>query len=401
MATVRQLTTRFNFETDKRGITKFNAALAGMKNTVLGVAAALGAGAAGTAIAGMGIGLETAAVNAARFTDEVKILEGSVKLTGAMAKSFAELKNNIPGRVALGPFLRSFAEFKQQFGDTRTIEDFNTFFETAGLIAVSTAGNVEDIFKQLATGASSGNLTPLRDVFPDFDEMDEQMQNFIRTLLNVDPTGMNNIRVTGDRFLELMRDNIGELRTFSNQIFSNTTAGQFQELGRNIKATGELIGIHLAIPMRKAAEQVNRYFDMWIDGKKSFLEVIDEISQDIKSKLAENPTMKRIIDFLDEQAGPAPGEPDSSFYGGDVLGDFTNEALRKNADKRFRGNTAGASQSARVGARAEARRRSALTGATFNITINEVGNARAVVDELDRRVGQADNSFNQIEAAVP
>lgn len=319
MATIRQLTTRFNFETDTRGVQNFRNTLGGMKKTVLGVAAALGAGVAGKAVVQLGTGLESAAVAAGRFNDEIKLTDGSVRLTGEMADAWDRVQENIPGRVNMAPFLRSFIQFRQLLKD-RPIDEFNTLFETAGRLAVITGDNVESTFERLTKAATSGDFQPLQEIFPNFDTLDKSMQGFIQRLLEVDPTNVNNVKISLDRFLRVVRAGAPELGKFSTQVFDDTTKAQFGEFGRNLKEIGSLMGLHLSKPMRGALKDVNEYLNTWLDAKKTLPDIFSEIGKDMRDALDASelfgPLLRLVERFTTEKptqetitVEPDPGRP--------------------------------------------------------------------------------------------
>ena len=433
MATIRQLTTRFNFETDTQGVQNFRNTMSGMKKTILGVFAA-GAGAA--VVAGkFGVGLEEAAVSASRLTDEISLLEGTVKLTGDLADSFDQVKESIPGRVNLASFLRSFTSFKLLLKE-QPLADFNTLFETAGRIAVIQGGNIEDSFDKIIKAATSGQFQPLQEIFPGFDLLDKNMQGFIQRLLEVDPTNVNNVRISLDRFLEIVRENESELADFAKTVNEATAVGQLRELGRNMKEVGAILGLNLAKPMREALKVVNEYFDLWIKGSKTLPQILAGISKTITSKLGTNPIIRPILqlakrfglteevpDRLDVpvQARGKAEKPRRQQLGIGLTQQFEDvkEAIQR---RKGEGTFIKEFQELRMGIfkdiiktlglelergghgqpidksikTIEGDRRVSNVN-TFNITISGAQSPRAVIEELQRLVGQASASFTPIE----
>jgi len=304
MATIRQLTTRFNFETDSRGVQNFRNVLGGMKKAVAGVAVALGAGSLAKAAADLGIGLSDAGLKAAQFNKAIKVTkDGVVSLTGEMEDSFQQVSSAIPGRVNMAPFLRSFVEFRQLL-EKQPLEDFNTIFEGAGRIAVITGGKVEEVFKRLVTAATSGDFTPIQEIFPNFDVLEKSTQDFITKLLAVDPTGRTTIKTSVERFLKLFRAGAPELGEFSAKFFEESASAQFNELGRNIQAVGELMGQHLVGPMKDAATTVNDYLNKWIDGEKTLSGIFAEIGKSMREALDSTPLIGPLLRLVEKFGQP-------------------------------------------------------------------------------------------------
>lgn len=429
MATLRTLTTRFNFETDTQGVQNFRNVMSGMKKTVLGVAAAFGTGAAATAIAKLGVGLESAAVSAARLSDDISLLDGSVKLTGEVADSFERVKKSIPGRVNLAGFLRSFTSFRQLLRD-RPLEDFNTLFETAGRIAVIQGGNIEDSFNRIAKSATSGDFQPLQEIFPGFDILDKNMQGFIQRLLEVDPTNVNNVKISLDRFLEVIKKNESELAQFARTVNDETAAGQFRLMFRNIKEVGSIIGVQLAGPMKEALAVVNSYFKAWIDGERTLSQILDNLSREITQKFSDNPILGPVV-RLAQKFGIIEEEEDrldipvrargkeekrattQRFFGGGLnqqLFEARQEAIRqqqkpKRAVERelelIEIPTEGGQSAAQPTGINETinqnDQKTTTINNTFAVTLNEAQNPRAIVEELRRFVVEASAGFNPIE----
>ena len=263
MATVRQLTTRFSFETDRSGIRRFNQSLRSMKRGVAGLATAFGATKVVKSLVRLGTGMEMSVVRAQRFSKEVRFLKNNtVRLTGAMARAWQNVREAIPGRVILSDFLNGFADFKQ-FIKGGTMDQFNKLFIAAGRIAKISGEPVAEVFRSLQEAAKSGDLTILQKVFKGIDVKDVAMQNFINQLRNVDPRGIATIDDRINGFFRVLKANEKELDQFSRRVVFGTFGGQFNEFKLNLRDMGEVIGAKLTRPMKDALKWTNEFFMEW------------------------------------------------------------------------------------------------------------------------------------------
>lgn len=280
MATVRQLTTRFQFQTDRRGIDDFKKNLSGMTKAIAAVAAAIGTGFV-VKMAAMGSALNDAAVRASFFTDDfVRMADGTVKVVGEMADVWERVQEAIPGRVQLDDFINAFATFKQLFKEG-TLEDFESLFEAAGLIAKITGEDVFDSFKRLSDAAASGEFRPIREIFPNFDVLDEAAQRFIQSLVKVDPTNVNNVMLDFEAILRLAREAPAILRPVAKEMVETTSTGQWRELKENIEATAKVMRAQLEPSITAALKATNGLFKEWVKGEGIVGSVIDFIKRSI------------------------------------------------------------------------------------------------------------------------
>ena len=266
MATVRQLTTRFSFETDRSGVRRFNKAITGMKRGIVGLGAAIGATKIVKSFLTLGSNVEDAVAKVRRFTDEVRFTKNNaVALTGAMAESWKDVSDAIPGKVIMSDFLNGFFDFKQ-FIKGGTLQQFNKLFVAAGRIAKISGRPVAEVFAELREAAKSGDLSDLQKVLKGVDVSDVAMANFVKQLRAVDPTGVATIsdRISG--FFKVLQANEGELDRFSRQIVFGTFGGQMREFKTNLRDIGETIGAKLTRPMRGAITATNKFFTEWSEG---------------------------------------------------------------------------------------------------------------------------------------
>ncbi len=287
MATVRQLTTRFNFETDKRGLKEFRDGMAGAKAALLGIAGALGVGAVAASLTKAGNDLQRSAVLAKQFTDEVTRLDdGAVSLTGELATAWERVKKAIPGTEVMSDFLNSFVKFRQTFKDA-PLEKFETLFTAAGNLARITGKPLADTFDALHNAVVSGDFDALVEFLPEFDKMDANMQNFVRGLTEVDPTRVNNV---GQRLTFIVGEldkAIPRLQETAKEMMNTTAEGQWDLLRDNIRRTSE----ELSGPMHQATvallKPVNDFFQAWIDGGANLQAFFDAYEQKVGTEMPE------------------------------------------------------------------------------------------------------------------
>lgn len=318
MATLRQLTTRFNFETDKRGLNEFREGILGAKSAIASLVGALGIGALGAGLLKAGNNINRAAVLAGQFTDEVQRLDGgAVRLTGELATAWERVQKAIPGRETMTEFLEAFVQFRQSFKDA-PLEKFETLFEAAGNLARITGRPLGDMFDQLHQAVVSGDFEALADLLPTLDKSDAAMANFVRRLIEVDPT---NVQTVGERLsfitAELEKAN-PLLRKTADEMVRTTAEGQWDNLINNIRRVGEL----LSGPVHEAAVElltpVNAFFDAFIDGEHTIEGFADSYTRTLGAALQrwQNEAVKFFLPgfFPDENtgAGEASGLPNAT-----------------------------------------------------------------------------------------
>lgn len=265
MATVRDLTTRFKFETDKRGLTEFRDGLSGAKAAIVGLVGALGLGIAGKAILRSGDSLRQAAILAGQFTDEVAILDNKVTIVGNMADAWERVQAAIPGRETMTDFLNSFAQFRQRFKDA-PLADFETLFTAAGNLARITGKPLTTMFETLLTTAESGDVQALVALLPDLGLDDAAMANFVRQLKEIDPTGVLTVSQRMRLVVDLLAKMNPALAETAGLMVETTERGQWDNLLDNMRRMGEIIGNDMKPIMVDLLGTANDFMDVWIDG---------------------------------------------------------------------------------------------------------------------------------------
>jgi methyl-accepting chemotaxis protein len=260
---IRELATRFTFETDEQGLRAFDAIMGGIQAKVLKIAAVLGVGAAATAMARWGLSLETAGKRAALLTDNLVDLSkpADPRPINELATAWTNVQKALAGTKMpnLAQFFQGLAEFRQ-FNKSGTIQDFMTLFEGASLLATATSQNISATFKQLLAAAKSGDFSILAETIPNFDALDANLQEFIRNLRNVDPTNVQNVRNNFEQILGILRQNQPGLTQMAQGI-RETGEGEFDALLQNLTNLGTRIGKNLTGPITTALREVNKFIE--------------------------------------------------------------------------------------------------------------------------------------------
>ncbi len=275
MATVRQLTTRFKFETDKKGLSEFREGILGAKTAIAGLAGALGLGTIGGALIKVGSDLNRAAILAQQFTEDVRRLDsGAIELTGELADAWERVQAAIPGRETMREFLDAFVTFRQTFKDA-PLEQFETLFEAAGLIARITGTPLADTFDALHQAVVQGDFDALVKFLPEFDQLDANMQSFVRGLIEVDPTRVQTVQQRLQFITEILDKANPQLAKTAELMVETTAEGQWDNLINNIRVTAELLSGPFNNAITKLLAPVNDFFDAWIDGGFTLRSFID------------------------------------------------------------------------------------------------------------------------------
>ena len=279
MATLRTVTTRFKFDTDQQGLKNLREGISGAKNAILGIASALALGAVGGALVKAGNNLQRAAILAKQFTDDVIRLDsGAVKLTGELAAAWERVQAAIPGQEVMSDFLNAFVLFRQTFKDA-PLEQFETLFEAAGLLARITGKPLAETFAALHAAVVSGDFDALVKFLPEFDQMDANMQNFVKNLIEVDPTRVQDVQQRLGFIIGLLEKANPLLFETAEAIVETTAEGQWDNLINNIRRVTEDLSGPFHNAMVKILEPVNDFFDAWIAGGTTIQSFSDSFKQ--------------------------------------------------------------------------------------------------------------------------
>ncbi len=282
MPVVRQLTTRFAFETDRRGIKNFQDTVGGMRRALIAAAGAFGAGKILSAAAKAGSSLNLLAARAQQFTDDiVRLDDGTVKIVGDLGEAFERVKRNIPGVETTRDFLQAFIDFKQDF-PAGTIAQFEAMFEAAGLIAKINGKPLIDVFSAIQGAVESGDFQAISNMVAGFGLSEAAMENFVRNLQEVDPTGVATVEQRLRGIVEVLKEAIPGLKKTAEEIQETTSSAQWDTLMSNIKATFDFVSSKLEPAMVKLAKATNAYFEEWTRGEGIVKPILEGIQRALR-----------------------------------------------------------------------------------------------------------------------
>ena len=263
MPVVRQLTTRFAFDTDKRGIKNFQDTVGGMRKLILG----LGVGFAGLKLAGAAQDMELLAEQAKQFTDEVIRLDsGEIQIIGELGAAFERVKKAIPGKETTRDFLQAFIDFKQNFPKA-ALAQFETMFTAAGLLAKIQSKPLIDMFSALRNAAISGDFTAIADMAADLGLSEAAMENFVQQLREIDPSRVLTVKQRLDAVNKILNKMIPGWQKTAKVIEETTVSGKWQTLKANIQETTDLIAVRLGPAMQAVLDVTNQFFEDWRKGE--------------------------------------------------------------------------------------------------------------------------------------
>lgn len=267
MPVVRQLTTRFAFETDKRGVKNFQDTVGGMRRALVAAAGAFATGVLAKGFIEAGTSLELLAAQAQQFTDDIlRLDDGTVRIVGDLGEAFARVKENIPGVETTREFLQAFVNFKQDF-PKGAIADFEILFTAAGLISKINNKPLIDVFDAIQGAVESGDFTAISNMVASFGLSEAAMENFVRNLQEVDPTGVATVE---QRLLGILRVFLKWTPTLTEaakNIDETTAAGKWKNLRSNISETIDIIGLHLTPAIKAVLDATNDMFESWKNGE--------------------------------------------------------------------------------------------------------------------------------------
>lgn len=218
MPTVRELSTRFSFDVDPKGIQKFNQTLNGMKRSILAVGSALGVGLGFRQLLRFGQDVDRARFQAERFSE-------TLRKTGKFAKPLQDrldgLNQALEGAFTEADLFNAFVRFSNAVEDFPSMEGkFGEFFEFAVLL--NKAGQFRDLsgtFERMVAGFENADPSFLEDL-PKFSDLAGAK---IRKLAQI---------VQGAFFLDVQK------RPLAFRLLSEAMEGLTQELALTAEAAG-------------------------------------------------------------------------------------------------------------------------------------------------------------------
>lgn len=270
MPILREVITRFSFETDKKGVQNFERTMRRMTRGTKKLARLFGItlGAAGVLAMGkLGLSIERARFNMERFTGL-----NTQQLTKQLANvrgNLDAIKKGFGAKVTERNFFVAGSEFFKTFGKgEQQMAAFRQTFEAAAKLSLATGRNVNELFSSITAGIKSGDLGFLGDL----GVTEVQIQNLQDRLSAIDPGAAFTSAVgMGQR----MNTVLGLLRARSGQI--NKELGQIpidvldaDKAASKMQQTMDSLGRTLTKSMVPALQKLNQLLDkMVITSKKA------------------------------------------------------------------------------------------------------------------------------------
>lgn len=184
---LRDLVTRFSFETDESGIAKYNTHLAGMRKGLGRFLGLLGVGLGAKELFDVGQNAKQAEFNLRRFvgTDFTKLRQQFFQTQNDINK----IRKGAGDLIIRKDFDTAAGKFFQTFGrGQKQIEDFAKFWDFAAKQSALTGQNVNSIFENLQSGVRGGDFGSLLDI-PGIDVFRKQLLEFQNQVLDPNEPG--------------------------------------------------------------------------------------------------------------------------------------------------------------------------------------------------------------------
>ena len=240
---LRELVTRFSFETDSKGIKQFNSHLAGMRSSIGKFAALLGVGLGTKEILDLSGVAGQAEFNLRRFagTDFNRLRQGfnqTRRELNLLKAGAGETAKTLEFDTSATNFFRVFGQGQKQLRDFREVWAF------AARQSALTGKNAQDIAETFQQGLLSGDFSPLLDL-PGFDQFRKNMLQFQdKTLDPNEPGGQIALQRRINTALKFIRDARKEqdvsIRQVPDELLQSRAAAQslretLANMGRDIR----------------------------------------------------------------------------------------------------------------------------------------------------------------------
>ncbi len=302
MPTVDELSTRFDFKVNRRGINEFNSAISGMKRTVLSLGAILGTGLGVAGVVRLATDLDRARFQATRFSETLRT---TGKFSDELEEQLEFLQRRFGGFRPEQTFA-AFAEFGKIARGFPNLQDkFGAFFEFA--VQANQAGQFGDVgmvFQQIVDAIKSGDPSFLRELAL-VSDIDTQGLAFISKQIESGVLFSSQARpLIVEKFLEAMQ---GVQRSLRGDALAS--------LGTNTNKIADI--------QNKLTEAAQRLADTLLTKLQPALDVITEILDLINGAPSEFPLLISIgkaLGLIPEDAVSAKHAIDQLFRSLKILG---------------------------------------------------------------------------------
>lgn len=308
--TLRELVTRFGFETDKGGVDRFNQTIGGMKKQIVGLAGALGVGLGGrellrfgtdakqtevafkSAVSGIDGGLE-------RVTRSIDKLLGKGDFLGELGK-LGEIVTPQQGQAIAASFFGAFEDVSD-----KTLGTFETFLRAAVTLAAQTGGEVTDTFSAIFQAAREGVIDPLQALPGITAETSRQFQFITGLLGQIDPTNVAQLRVNMGRVREEIEKVLPDVEKFVQQNATDLLAAR--EASAKLQESMQTLGAKAVKALEEPLDILSQFVGKLNDGKGA-AEALGESLSGIELP----PAIRSVLEFAgvldEEQQTPAQRE---------------------------------------------------------------------------------------------
>jgi len=188
MPVLRELITRFSFETNKADVKKFESTIGGMKGSLTKLAAVFGVSLGGKALFNMGVSLKQSEENLRLFAGvNLDNVNNNLDLMQQRLGNIQDGAENIIRRKTLNVLATSFIK---EFGSANEeVKLLTELLEAAALQKLATGADISETFAGLLTGVRTGGLGAFVDL-PGFDLERKREREFKLAVQDPgDPTG--------------------------------------------------------------------------------------------------------------------------------------------------------------------------------------------------------------------
>lgn len=246
MAILRELVTRFKFETDTKGIKQFNSNLGGMRASLGKFAAVLGIGLGAKEIFDVSQNALQAQTNLKRFAGtNFSALRQQFRETTRELNILRAGTGNLATRkefdLAAGNFIRTFGQGQNK------LQQFREIWSFAARQSALTNQNANDIVTTIQQGIQGGGFGALLDI-PGFDQFRQKMLEFQQEILDPkEPSQQIALERRFQTFIQIMRQARQEQEAslqsrdllpeqlIQTNLLGKQTSETFADLGQSIK----------------------------------------------------------------------------------------------------------------------------------------------------------------------
>lgn len=217
MPVLRELISRFSFETDKKSVNNYQKTIGSMQKSALKLGSILGISIGGKALFNLGVTAKQAEEDLRIFAGtKLDDLNNSLSIMRQRLDNVQRGASNIlrekTVNVLASSFLKDFGEMNN------AVEIFILFLESAALKSISSGKSIQDVFAGIADAAKTGGLEGLIGLGK-FDVAKKREREFVLSTIDpADPTG----RIGQEqRFFEvssIIAGNIGEQRIQASNV---------------------------------------------------------------------------------------------------------------------------------------------------------------------------------------